>query len=61
MKYTKNQLKKRFVAIEDALANLRLEGLEPDAEVIEASHLEAYGEITMEEVRQKILARPTAK
>ena len=42
-------------------ANLRLEGLEPNLEVIEDSKREAYGEITMEEVRQNILARLPAK
>jgi hypothetical protein len=44
-------------AIEEALASARLEGLEPNAEVIEDARLAAIGEIDPDELIARTLAR----
>jgi hypothetical protein len=44
-------------AIEEALASVRLEGLEPSPEVIEDARLAASGEIDQDELIARTLAR----
>ena len=57
MSYTASELKRRLKGVEDALANLRLEGLKPDAEVIEDLYKQAYGKIDFATIRSKFIDR----
>lgn len=55
--YTESEIKSRQEAVNNAIANQRLEGLEPDVRTVADLMTEALGEITMEEVRARVFAR----
>ena len=55
------EIKQRYEYVADALGNLRLEGLELDQEATDDLMAEARGEISMDEVRARAIARIQGK
>lgn len=51
------ELAKRTLALENALASQRIEGLEPDAKTLEDLHRVVRGEIDIEESRRRLKER----
>lgn len=57
MLYIDDELKRRYQAVDYAIAMQRLEGLEPDPQAVEDARRQARGEITMDEARASFLKR----
>ena len=57
MKITEQELAKRNLALENALASHRLEGLEPDVKTLEDLHCVVRGEMDSEEYLRRVKDR----
>jgi hypothetical protein len=57
MKITEQELAKRNMALENAIASHRLEGLEPDAQTIEDLKYVVRGEFDIEESLRRVKER----
>jgi hypothetical protein len=57
MKITDQELAKRNLALENAIASQRLEGLEPDAQAIEDLKCVVLGEFGIEESLRRVKER----
>ena len=57
MKVTEQELAKRNMALENAIASHRLEGLEPDAQTIEDLNCVVRGEFGIEESLRRVKER----
>jgi hypothetical protein len=57
MKITDQELAKRTLALENAIASQRLEGLEPDAQTIEDLNCVVRGEFGVEESIRRVKER----
>ena len=57
MKITEQELAERNIALENAIASHRLEGLEPDAQTIEDLKCVVRGEFAIEESLRRVKER----
>jgi hypothetical protein len=57
MKITEQELAKRNMALENAIASHRLEGLEPDAQTVEDLNCVVRGEFGMQESLRRVKER----
>ena len=57
MKPTEQELAKRNLALENAIASQRMEGLEPDSRTIEDMQCVVHGEFDVEEALRRLRER----